>query len=449
MVAFFQPQEIFLAPANQQTQFFLLLGLFFAVITILAALGAARLIGGPITNLTNVVEEITTGDLSIQVPITTEDEIGRLGSAFNTMTGQLSTVLEGLETQVADRTADLERRAVQLQTAAQVARDASTAQDLDTLLNNTVDLINQHFGFYHAGIFLINESREFAVLRAANSEGGQQMLAEGHKLQVGQVGIVGDTTASGKPHIALDVGIDSAHYAHPYLPDTRSEMAIPLMIGNTIIGALDVQSKEEAAFDDEDITILQVLADQLAVAIRNSQLYAEVQDALNELQAAYGDYTRHSWKEWSEGTYASGYKYIGAQVEATEDQSPEVVQVWQKDQPIYLSSENESSIAIPIKLRNITLGVINLNLEGDSIPEEMINLVDDISERLALALENARLLESTQQRAAQEQLISGISTKMRETLDVDSVLRTAVEEIRGALELQDIVIQLEPPVESV
>jgi len=447
-IAFFQPQDIFLGPANQQTQFYLLIGILFAGVTTFAAFGATRLISAPITSLTNVVDEIASGDLSRQVDVTTQDEIGRLGSSFNSMTNQLRELLGGLESQIADRTSELERRAVQLQTAAEVARDASTARDLESLLNNTVDLINQHFGFYHAGIFLLDDDSEFALLRASNSEGGKQMISEGHKLRVGQVGIVGDTTETGRPHIALDVGADAAHFAHPLLPETRSEMALPLRVGNATIGALDVQSKQEGAFDDEDITILQVLADQLAVAIRNSQLLAEVQQTVTELQAAYGDYTRHSWREWSEGTYASGYRYTGAQVESTEEQPPEVVEVWEKDQPILQTIGNKSSMAIPIRLRNITLGVINLNIEGDVIPEEMVNLVDEIADHLALALENARLLATTQQRAAQEQLIGGISTRMRETLDVDTVLKTAVQEIRGALELHDIVIQLEPPLES-
>jgi len=172
-VAFFQPQDVFLAPANQQTQFYLVLGIIFAGITTLAAIGASRLIGAPISNLTEMVDEITSGDLSIQVPVQTQDEIGQLGTAFNTMTHQMRNLLDGLETQIADRTVELERRALQLQTAAEVARDASSARDLDSLLNNAVTLIHSRFGFYHAGIFLLDENGEFAVLRATNSEGGK------------------------------------------------------------------------------------------------------------------------------------------------------------------------------------------------------------------------------------------------------------------------------------
>jgi GAF domain-containing protein/HAMP domain-containing protein len=444
-VAFFQPQDIFLAPANQQTQFYLVLGLVFAFITTLAAIGAARLIGAPITNLTEIVGEIASGDLSIQVPIQTQDEIGQLGTAFNTMTYQMRNILDGLETQIADRTVELERRAIQLQTAAEVARDASSAKDLDSLLNNAVNLINQHFGFYHAGIFLLDEVGEFAVLRATNSEGGNQMLAQGHKLRVGDVGIVGNTTSTGRPYISLDVETDQTHYAHSFLPETRSEIALPLKVGSEIIGALDVQSKDDGAFTQEDLMILQVLADQLAVAIRNSQLLSEVQLTLNELQSASGDYTRHSWKEWTQGVSASGYRFSGSQVEPIEEQSPEVVEVWENEITVTKSSDSQSTLAIPFKLRDITLGVINLNLETNEITEDLKTLVNDIASRLAVALENARLLEVSQQRAAQQHLIGRVTSKMRETLDVDTVLKNAVSEIREALELHDLVIQLESP----
>jgi GAF domain-containing protein len=357
---------------------------------------------------------------------------------------QIQSLLEGMDDQISERTKDLERRAVELQTASEVARDASSARDIDSLLSNAVELISQRFGFYHAGIFLLDEKGEFAELRATNSEGGKQMLDLGHKLKVGEVGIVGDTTFTGRPHIALDVGVDAAHFENPYLPDTRSEMALPLTVGDDIIGALDVQSKEEGAFDQEDITILQVLADQLAIAIQNSQLLNEVQETVEELQTAYGDFTRRSWSAWSRGIHARGYQFSGAQVEPVTDQPPEVENVWKNDKAVKVTKESQSTLAIPLKLRDITLGVINLQVDGDQIPEEFENLINDISERLALAIENARLLETTQQRAAQEQLVSELTSRMRETLDVDTVLKTAVKEIRGALELQDLTIQLEP-----
>ncbi len=187
-----------------------------------------------------------------------------------------------LEEQVAARTSDLERRSVQLQVAAEVARDATVASDLDDLLNRAVNLIRHRFAFYHVGIFLVDEQGEYAVLRAATGEAGRQMLARGHKLKVGETGIVGHSTGTGQPRIALDVGVDAFHFHNPSLPETRSEMALPLKVGERIIGALDVQSHEESAFDKDDVAVLQTLADQLAVAIEKVRLFAQAQAALEE-----------------------------------------------------------------------------------------------------------------------------------------------------------------------
>jgi GAF domain-containing protein/HAMP domain-containing protein len=442
IVAFVQAQEIYLAPAEQQTRFYIILGILFAGITSVAALGASRLIGAPISDLTDQVEQIATGNLSIQVQMTTQDEIGRLASTFNRMTNQISNLLGGLETQVAERTKELEKRAVQLQTAAEVARDSSAIQDLNTLLNHAVHLINQRFGFYHAGIFLLDDQNEYAVLRASNSEGGQAMLAQGHKLKVGETGIVGDTTGKGRPHIALDVGSDSAHFAHPLLPETRSEMALPLKVADEILGALDVQSKQENAFDEEDVTILQILADQLAVAISNSQLLVEVQQKVEELQTAYGEFTQRSWRDWSSRARDHGYRYQGVHIEPVSEEPLEALNAWESKKPIITKSDSQSNLAVPLRLRDTTLGVINLKINSNQIPQDFIEIIKDIGERLALTLDNARLIESTQRTAAREHLITEISSKIRETLDVETVLQTATDKISKSLGLAALDISL-------
>ncbi|MBN1812943.1 MAG: GAF domain-containing protein, partial [Anaerolineae bacterium] len=187
-----------------------------------------------------------------------------------------------LEQQVAVRTAQLARRTTQLQVAAKVARDATTARDLDELLTRSVSLVRDRFGFYHAGIFLTDEHGEYAVLQAATGEAGRQMLEHGHRLEVGKVGIVGYVTGTGEPRIALDAGADAVHFDNPFLPETRSEMALPLRVGRNVIGALDVQSTKESAFDQDDVEIMQVMADQLAVAIEKTRLFERVQATLEE-----------------------------------------------------------------------------------------------------------------------------------------------------------------------
>jgi GAF domain-containing protein len=172
---------------------------------------------------------------------------------------------------------ETQRRATQLATAAAVARDATAILDVDHLLDETMSLISKQFGFYHAGIFLLDERDEYAVLQAASSEGGRRMLERGHKLRVGEVGIVGYVASTGEPRVALDVGEDTAHFAHPDLPNTRSEMALPLKVQDRVIGVLDVQSTQEAAFSEDDVAVLQTMADQLATAIANARLFEQVQ----------------------------------------------------------------------------------------------------------------------------------------------------------------------------
>ncbi len=230
----------------------------------------------------STAEKISGGDLEAQAPIQTSDEIGALGRAFNTMTQQLKTFINELEDRVQDRTRELAKqnealvfRSQQLQTVADVARQIVSAQELDELLPQITRLVSERFNFYHVGIFLLDENREYAVLRAANSEGGQRMLARKHQLKVGAVGIVGYATGAGQPRIATDVGEDAVYFSNPDLPETRSEMALPLKVGDLVIGALDVQSTVSNAFTQEDIALFTTLADQIAVAIRNNELYSQ------------------------------------------------------------------------------------------------------------------------------------------------------------------------------
>ncbi|MCJ7569519.1 MAG: GAF domain-containing protein, partial [Anaerolineales bacterium] len=268
------PQADIFAEANAlaPTVISLLLGAI-ALVAIVVPLATRQAIS-PLSSLTKLAQKFSMGDLSARVAETRGDEIGQLSRTFNQMAEDLSDLYRSLEKRVEDRTR-------QIRTASEVARDAVAIRDVESLLNETVNLITSRFGFYHAGVFLLDRERENAVMRAASSEGGKRMIARGFNLPVGKVGIVGYATGTGKPRIALDVGEDQVHFANPDLPETRSEMALPLWAGDQIIGALDVQSKDPNAFDDEDILVLQTMADQLAVAIENARLI----DELTELSA--------------------------------------------------------------------------------------------------------------------------------------------------------------------
>jgi methyl-accepting chemotaxis protein len=274
-----QETEEALASITRFTQNMQLIG---AVILIMAGLGAlfvARVITGPLLALTRAADAMGTGNLDAPLPPAAKDEVGSLTRAFSSMAAQLRELIGSLEQRVAERTH-------QLEAAAQVAREAVAIRDVDQLLGQTTRLIAERFGFYHVSIFLLDEAGEHAVLRAASSEGGQRMLASAHKLKVGQSGMVGYVADTGQPRIALDVGEDTAFFRNPNLPDTRSEMALPLKVQERVIGVLDVQSAEAAAFSEEDVAVLQVMADQLAIAIENAQLLHATQQTVHELSSA-------------------------------------------------------------------------------------------------------------------------------------------------------------------
>ena len=346
-----------------------------------------------------------------------------------------------LEDQVRERTVDLERRSTQLEAAAQVAREAAEIRDVEQLLKQIVDLISDRFGFYHTGIFLLDEAGEYAVLRAVSSEGGRRMLARGHNLRVGHVGIVGYVTGAGEHRIALDVGEDAVFFDNPDLPETRSEMALPLRVRGEIIGALDVQSKEPEAFAQEDVTVLQTLADQAAVAIENARLLAESQAALEATQRIYGEISREAWEEMLRTRTGLSARYDPRSIlPSDERQREEMKLAIREERPI----EQLDVIAVPLKVRGQVIGVLDAHKpenEGEWTPEQ-IELLETLSDQLGAALESARLYQDTQRRAARERLTGEITDRMRRAVDIEELMQNAVTEIAEALGTPGAFVQL-------
>jgi GAF domain-containing protein/HAMP domain-containing protein len=445
-VIYFQEQAILADLQKQQIRITILIATLVAgLISILATL-MARLLTLPIMQLTENAGKITAGDLDVKVPITDEDEVGTLAGAFNLMTSRLRTLINELEDRVRARTRELEvqnktlvYRAQQIQTVAEVARSIASAQDLEKLLTQVATLISERFGFYHVGIFLLDEAKEYAELRAANSEGGQRMLARQHKLRIGQVGIVGYVTSTGKPRIALDVGEDAVHFRNPDLPLTRSEMALPLMASRDIIGALDVQSEQTNAFSQEDIELFATLADQVAIAILNSRLYQETLNALDESQRLHRQYLRQEWTKISSESAIIGYSYkfkkmtplFAGPVEG-EDETLEPGKI--SSEKIIENGMQISILKVPISLRGVVIGTINLRDEtGEEWDEDAIATAEAIGDQISQALENARLFEQTQRRADRERKVLEITSRIRSTTDPDAMLQIAAAELQNAL----------------
>jgi GAF domain-containing protein/HAMP domain-containing protein len=279
LMAFFQPSEVSLALAEEQARSSTLVGIVIAGVAVVAAMRFSQVLAEPIIRLTDVAERVSAGDLTAQARIEGSDEVGTLANAFNSMTKQLRTFIDSLELRVEARTA-------QLQTSADVGRAAVSILDPEQLMREAVNLISDRFGYYYAALFTLDEAGRYAVLREATGEAGRALKAQGHKLEVGGHSMVGFVTAQRKPRIALDVGEEAVRFANPLLPETRSEIALPLAVGDRVLGALDVQSTQAAAFDQATASVLQAMADQVAVALNNAALFVASRrnvEALNGL----------------------------------------------------------------------------------------------------------------------------------------------------------------------
>jgi len=425
-----------------------LLALFVMAIAIAAVVVSARTIADPIKALAQTTESFAMGKLSIRASVDREDEIGSLATSYNQMAAQLQEIIGRLEQRVVDRTQDLESQTLRLRVAAEIARDAASARDLHELLTRAADLIINRFGFYHIGIFLLDNNKEYAVLVASPTEAGRQMIESNHKLRVGEVGIVGRVSATGEPRVALNTGVDVAFFNNPYLPNTHSEMALPLKVENNVIGVLDVQSDQPDAFNADDVAIMQVMADQLATAIERARLLQEVEQNLKELESAYGRFTRENWKNQAAGTSKGnrGYRFDNVRLEPIKEPPELAGDVLKQNATVnsnggYSDQESEHRVAVPIKLRGQTIGVISLKLK-DGYDKNTITITESAADRLASAMESARLYEETRLRADREQTISRVGTAISSSTEYEQILQTTVREIGSLLNNTEVTIQI-------
>lgn len=354
-----------------------------------------------------------------------------------------------LERRVQERTTELEKRASQQQAASQIARTISSQPSLETLLTVAVQQVQQRFGYYHCGIFLNDERNEYAVLRAATGEAGRKMLEAGHKLRIGEEGIVGNVISRGEPRIAVDVGADATHFRNPYLPETHSEIALPLRSEDQVIGALDVQSRQELAFTKEDLDMLQTIADQLAAAIARINLVESLRTKITELETRFAIVTRQTWQTFLRQTRRpTAFRFSPTLHTLTPGEgasSQEAQLALQRGHAITATRTDETThttIAIPIKSRDQVLGVLDVQLETANVLPDTQKILETATARLGVALENARLLEELQSRAEREHLVSDISSKIRSTSQVDQILQTAAEQLGRALGVSQVIVQL-------
>jgi len=382
------------------------------------------------------------------------------------------TPLEDRVKTLAAANASLQKRAFQLQISAQVARAAISILDQDRLMQETVNLICDRFDLYHVGLFLIDESREWAVLRAGTGEAGDQMLAQGHRFETNSDSLVGQCVAGARARIALDATAaqawllyedDSAGpgegYARPgdgvgtveiisLLPRTRSEMVLPLLSGGRVIGALDIHSVEREVFSEEDIPVFQMMADQVAAAIDNARTFADIRARLEELEQSR---MREQRARLAPARVTPLYERTQPGVKPLGDVVlPDVERALARRETVAQSGASDdgkiSTLVVPVTLRDQVIGALGLQEteSGRQWTGDEIALIEAVADQMALAIENARLLEETQLRAQRERIIGDITSRVRASMDMESVLRTAVRELGIALGTDRAFIQLSP-----
>jgi GAF domain-containing protein/HAMP domain-containing protein len=365
----------------------------------------------PLKHLVEVFQKVEIGDRNQSAIVTSSDEIGALTVYFNRMLASVNNLQTGLESQVAERTA-------QLAAVNEVGRAASAILDPDELIEKVVNLITDRLGHYYSALFIVEPTGKWAELQSATGEAGRVLRESRHRLEVGGRSMVGTAIDQKQACIALDIGEEPVRFDNPILPYTHSEIALPLIVGNRVLGALDVQSTKQEAFGRQDVETLQNMASQVAIALENARLFQETRERLQEVQTVQRQYLREAWS--SQATRENLEYGVG-------------------DETV---SEHDTALNVPLTLRDQTIGQITLTGDTEWSPEERV-WVESVATQTAIALENARLTEEGREQANLERTVAEITTKIWSANTIDGILHTAAKEIGRALNLSEATIELQ------
>lgn len=388
--------------------------LLFSVLALLLGAGfsyyVSKSVSDPIKDLINTFTKIEQGDLAMRAPVTATDELGIVTMHFNRMVAQLETLQNTLEQQVVERTK-------QLTATNEVGRAAASSLDPEELLGSVIKLFREQFGYYYAAIYLLDSTEKWAELREATGDAGQVLKQNHHRLEVDGKNMVGTAIRERSARIAQIASQEKNRSENPLLPYTRSEIALPLIVGDRVLGALNVQSTREADFGPHVLETMQNMTAQVAIALENARLYQEAQQVIKEMRAVQQQYLQEGWSGYSEQhdelEYAVGDETL----------------------------ENTRQMEVPISLRDQILGQITL--EGnDEWTQDQRSLVDAVATQAAIALENARLVSESRQVAIRERMVAEINSKIWSSATIDGVLQTVVKELGRRLNASQVTVEL-------
>jgi len=350
-----------------------------------------------------------------------------------------------LERVVAERARGAERRALQLQTTAEIARIAVQSPDPAPLMIQAVELIRERFGFYHASVFTLDETGSWAILSASTGEAGRRLLSRNHRLAVGSASMVGWVTGNRLPRVGNDVETDPFYYKNPLLPDTHSEMTLPMMVGGRLIGALDVQSTERGAFGEDDVRGLESIAGELAIAVDNARLVRETRDELQRTDGLYRGQARESWARFARSGVPTMLRVGG-----TEGEFPEASLALAGravESGTTERSEDGSVVAVPILVRGEAIATITARrpAEGEVWSGDDIALIEAAADQVGLALESARQYTEEQRRVAELEVVNRVAQAVSQLLRLDSLFRVVHAQMSQVLPQTDLAIGLYDP----
>jgi len=447
-----------------------LLTVFVLVIAAVGAVFISQTLIRPIARLTAVAERVAAGNVSGQAAITSQDEVGTLAQAFNDMTDQLQQTIGAFETRVTERTQ-------QIELVLGLNRRLSSILDLNELMREMVTVTKETFNYYHVHVYLVDEERENLVMMEGYGEAGQIMKSQEHAIALNSpASLIALAARRGEAVIIENVQQEPNWLPNPLLPETQSEIAMPVMLEGRVEGVLDVQSDRVGGLTTADVLILRALADQVAIAIRNAQLFAQTETALEQAQKLQSLYTDQAWERFTHTQPNTAYDIAQADHLPPLDQAstPEASLALQKKGTVQLSPAPSKSasrpaeptahengppgnapptagngagpnaVAAPLRLGTNIIGVLGIQDENKDRrwTDDEIALIEAVTEQMSLALENARLFTESRQRAVRERIIADMTRQVWASGDLEAVMRSAVQQLGTNLGTRKVIIHL-------
>ena len=483
------------AAANQQATSTAVIGisstLFGILLTIFLGTYVARNITSSLGDVTTSARKIIGGDLDVEVAVTSEDEVGELASTFNTMTGQLRETLGSLEARNKDQTV-----------VTQVATEISSIQNMQEMLERMVHLVQRGFGLYHAHVFTFHEAEqgeELRIIACGYQEGDEHEGTHGTTSidYKNENSIVARCARERKPVIVNDVRNSSEWLPNPQLPETRAEMALPMMVGDRLLGILDVQAETLDRFTDEDANVKMTLASQLAVAMQNLIQFEETQKIASDLNvvAEVGiatstitdadqllqeivDLSKKSFNLYHAHIYlmneagdtlqlSSGAGEVGRTMVAQglsiplEREQSLVARAARTGQGVVVNDvtldanflpnpllpDTRAEMAVPMLIGGKVIGVLDVQSETVGRFTDLdVNIKTTLASQISVALENARAFKNAQNQAARETTLNLITQKIQQTGTIEEAMQVAARELGNALGKRKTMVSLNPDV---